>query len=130
MDRLAYKIECVSALAGTSCQYGPDTFAPKLALFTTSALGNIVVYDNKPNRLLSKIIGWFNARCSDEPEISFAVLKETVGKILSLTTVGNINFFKFAAAIRADIKSVRLEIINFFGRKRRSLVLGVPGLAA
>ena len=28
LDRLAYKIECVSALAGTGCQYGLDMFAP------------------------------------------------------------------------------------------------------
>jgi len=43
---------------------------------------------------------------------------------------GVFNLFKFAAAIRADIKSMRLEIINFFGRKRRSFVLGMSWLAA
>jgi len=90
LDRLVYKIECVSALAGTGCQYGPDAFTPGPAVFAASALGNIAVYDNKSNRLFSEIIGWLNARCGNELKISLAVLKETVGKVLSLTIVGNI----------------------------------------
>ena len=87
LDRLAYKIECISALAGAGCQYGPDAFAPKPAFFAASALGNIAVYDNKPNRLFGEIIGWLNTRCGDKLEISFTVFTETIGKILSLTTV-------------------------------------------
>ena len=90
MDRLAYKIECVSALAGAGSQYSPDAFTPNPALFATSTLGNIAVYDNKANRLFSEIIGWFNARRCDELEISFAVFTETIGKILSLATFWNI----------------------------------------
>jgi hypothetical protein len=35
-----------------------------------------------------------------------------------------------SAAFRADIQSMCLEIINFFGRKRHSFVFGVSGLTA
>ena len=50
LDRLVYKIECVSALAPAGCQYGPNAFAPKSAAFAAGALGNIAIYDNKPYR--------------------------------------------------------------------------------
>ena len=90
MDRLAYKIKRTSALAGTGSQYGPDVFTPGPAVCAASALGNIAVYDNKPYRLLSEIIGRLNARRCDKPEISFTVFTKTIGKILGLTTVGNI----------------------------------------
>ena len=91
LDRLAYKIECVSALAGAGCHYGPDAFAPKPAIFAASALCNIAVYNNKPNRLLSEIICRFNAGRCDKSEISFAVCAKTICKILSLSTFRNID---------------------------------------
>ena len=101
LDRLAYKIECVSVLAGTSRQYSPDAFAPGSALFAASALRNIAVYDNKANRLFSEIIGRFNARRGNKLEISIAVFTETIGKILSLTTVWNINQRRTGTAMPA-----------------------------
>ena len=91
MDRLAYKIKRISALAGTGCQYSPDAFAPNPTIFATSALCNITVYNNKTYRLLSEIIGRFNAWCCDKSEISIAVFTKTICKILSLTTAGNID---------------------------------------
>jgi len=99
LDRLAYKFESISALAGTGCQYSPDAFAPKPAVFATSALCNIAVYNNKPNSLFSEIIGRLNTWCCDKSEISFTVFTKTICKILSLTTVGNINQHQRAACI-------------------------------
>ena len=90
LDRLAYKIESISALAGTGCQYSPDAFAPSPAVFAASALCNVAVYNNKPNSLFSEIIGRLNAWCCDKLEISFTVFTETICKILGLTTAGNI----------------------------------------
>jgi len=90
LDRLAYKIECVSALAGTGCQYSPYAFAPKPAVFAASALCNIAVYHNKPYRLLSEIIGRLNARRCDKSEISIAMCAKAIRQILSLTTFRNI----------------------------------------
>ena len=90
LDRLAYKIECISALAGTGCQYGPDAFTPGPAVFAASPLGNIAVYHNKPYCLFSEIICRLNASRCDKPEISFTVFAETICKIMSLATFGNI----------------------------------------
>lgn len=37
LDRLTYKIKRILPLTGTSCQYGPDAFAPYPTLFAASA---------------------------------------------------------------------------------------------
>ena len=90
MNRLTYKFESVSALTGAGGQYGPDAFAPGSAPFASRTLGNVAVYDNKAYGLLSEIIGRFNARRCDKPEIRLAVITETTCKVLSWATVGNI----------------------------------------
>jgi hypothetical protein len=97
--------------------HSPDAFAPGSSFFAASALCNIAVYDNKPHRLLSKIIGRFNARRSNEPEISFAVFTEAICKILCRTTFRNIvqrNIEgSFSTFVHSFCKSVFCKFFGF-----------------
>jgi len=116
LNRLTYKIECVSALAGTSRQYGPDAFAPKPAVFAASALGNIAVYNNKPYRLFSEIIRRLNARRCDKSEISFAMFEEPICKILSLATFWNIVQRNTEESFSANFHCLsKIAFCQFFG---------------
>src|SRR5712692_8629465 len=81
------KREDATAGLGTCRHDRPDAFKPTLARGAARALRHLAIDHHETNRLLGQVVGWLDAGGRDETQVTFAVLLESFGQIVSLWRV-------------------------------------------
>jgi len=99
------KIEDGASLLGAGGHGRPDAFAPSAASFAPRALGNPPVDEHEPKRSLDEFHLLNDARFLTGP-------------------------LQGSSTIRTSHEDVFVGVIHCLGRKRRTLVFGIPRLAA
>src|SRR5271154_3626945 len=85
--RLTQILEHRTPLSRTRRDYRPDPLTPAPSSFAARPLRDVPIDDHKPDRLLSHIVRRFQSWRRDKPEITFAMLPEPFGEVLTMFAV-------------------------------------------
>ena len=130
-QRVLKELPAGSALLFAGSQYGPDACIPLSAHQGTATLGDPPVNDSLTKRLLSGIIGRWHSRIKQEPEHSFAMLAETLGKCgrlgwqVFLPSQGQYSVFDFE---HNPVEPVLWDFVSKMPDMKQSLELNHQGL--
>ena len=130
-QRVLKELPAGSALLFAGSQYSPDACIPLSAHQGTATLGDPPVNNSLTKRLLSGIIGRWHSRIKQEPEHSFAMLAETLGKCgrlgwqVFLPSQGQYSVFDFE---HNSVEPVLWDFVSKMPDMEQSLELNQQGL--